>query len=282
MTRMVKAAGLCALLALMSGAAPGALATDQPAPLKEGRGEYEMVLIHDLGSNQTVWDEVLPFLRGTFKVWTFELSGHGTTPPTDHPTIASEAERLGAYLDAEDIPYPTLVGHGLGGMVALRYTLDHPSRVHRLILMDIAAQPLSTPDEQVDMAAKLAANYDETVAHRYLLMSPNPTITDRILDDALRTDSASFVSLLMSTNTFDVTQDLGRLSVPLLVVGSELMFPEGVETRAVLEQAGFAHARSLSFKRMEKTGHFMMLERPPYLASVLLAFGVTADHRFDR
>ena len=45
--------------------------------------------------------------------------------------------------------------------------------------------------------------------------------------------------------------------------------------------AGFDAAPSLSFKRMGKTGHFMMMEQPVYLASVLLAFGVSAEYRFE-
>jgi pimeloyl-ACP methyl ester carboxylesterase len=69
--------------------------------------------------------------------------------------------------------------------------------------------------------------------------------------------------------------------VPLLVVGSELMFPEDMDSRHVLAHAGFDHARSLSFKRIERAGHFTMLERPVYLASVLLAFGVTAEYEFQ-
>ena len=269
------------LLPVLMIAAAVAAAQEPPPPLLEGRGEFEMVLIHDLGSNARVWQEVEPYLRGTFQEWTFELSGHGTTRPLAKPGIAAEAARLADFLAAEGIAYPTLVGHGVGGMIALRYTLDHPSKVHRLILLDTTARQLSTPEQQKEMAASLATNYDETVARRYLSMSPSDEVSDRILDDALRTDSASFIGLLMSTNGFDVTPELGALTVPLLIVGSELMFPEGVDSRHVLEHAGFGFARALSFKRIEKTGHFMMLERPVYLASVLLAFGVTADYEFQ-
>ena len=263
------------------GASPAAAQAPAP-PILEGRGEFEMVLIHDLGSNARVWQEVEPYLRGTFKEWTFELSGHGTTQPVPQSSIAVEAGRLAEFLEAEGIAYPTLVGHGVGGMIALRYALDHPSRVHRLILMDTTARQLSTQEQQKEMATSLAVNYDETVALRYLNMSPSAEVTDRIVGDALRTDSASFINLLMSTNSFDVTAELGSLTVPLLIVGSELMFPEGMDSRHVLEHAGFGFARSLSFKRVEKSGHFMMLERPVYLASVLMAFGVTADHEFQR
>ncbi|HPF69884.1 MAG TPA: alpha/beta hydrolase [Candidatus Krumholzibacteria bacterium] len=271
----------CLVAALLMAAAPFARAGDPP-PVLEGRGEFEMVLIHDLGSNAKVWNDVLPFLKGTFKVWTFEMSGHGATPPVPQASIDEEARRLGDYLAAEGIAYPTLVGHGVGGMVALRYALDHPAQVHRLILLDSTARPLATPAEQLATAASLAKDYDRTVAERCLNMSPSEDVTNRILDDALRTDSASYIGLLGSTNTFDVTSELEGLTVPLLIVGSELMFPEGIDSRAVIAHVGYAHARTLSFKRIEKAGHFMMLERPVYLASVLLAFGVTAEYEFQR
>ncbi len=46
-------------------------------------------------------------------------------------------------------------------------------------------------------------------------------------------------------------------------------------------QYGYANARSLSFKRFAKTGHYVMLEQPVLLASVLMAFGVTAGYQFE-
>jgi hypothetical protein len=58
------------------------------------------------------------------------------------------------------------------------------------------------------------------------------------------------------------------------------MFPTAETSQTVLEQIGFGNARSLTFKRMPATGHYMMMERPVTIASVLLAFGVTADYEF--
>ena len=95
-----------------------------------------MVLIHGLGSSAEVWDGLAPYLMGTFRVFRFELAGHGRTQPIDDPTIAKEVERLSDFLLENDVLYPTLVGHGLGGMIALSFALDHPADVHRLILMD--------------------------------------------------------------------------------------------------------------------------------------------------
>lgn len=266
------------LTVLLAGAALGQTPTQEEL---ENRPQFEIVLIHGLGSKAEVWNDVVPYLKGTFKVKTFELTGHGTTQPAMDPTIETEADRLEQFILDEELDYPTIVGHGLGGMVAMVYAIRHPAAVHRLILMDTAPKQLATDEEKAEVALELANDYDRFVASRFLNMTPDEVVTERILDTALRTDSATFVSLLMSSFDFDVTSDLYAMSVPMLVIGSELMFPHDTDSRHMLEHYGFGAAKSLSFKRMAGAGHFMMLERPVNLASVLLAFGVTADYQFE-
>ena len=241
-----------------------------------------MVLIHGLGGSADIWDECLPYLKGAFKIWTYELAGHGITQPILDPTITKEAERLREFIEQQGIVYPTLVGHAMGGMIALQYTLDHPADVGRLIVLDTAPKQLASKEQKASVGKELATNYDQYVYSRFINMTPNEEITERIVDTALRTDSATFISLLMSSFDFDVTDRLYTLPVPMLVVGSELMFPANDSSQHLLEHYGFGKAHSLSFKRMGGTGHFMMMERPVYLASVLLAFGKTADYQFDR
>ncbi len=276
-------AALLACCLALTALIPAARAQDSTrtrAPqIHQGRGEFEMVLIHGLGGNAAEWDEVTPYLQGTFNVYTFELGGHGKTRPIDNPSITAEVHHLERFIKENGVVYPTLVGHGLGGMIALQYALDHPADVHRLIVMDSAPRQMIDTDEKAHIADLMLKNYDRFVAARYLNMSNIEAISEKVMDTALRTDSASFISLLMSSFDFDLTKRLRTLSVPLLVIGSEQMFPDPDTSQQVLQELGWANARSLTFKRME-TGHYMMLERPVYLASVLMAFGVTADYDF--
>lgn len=274
---------LAVLLAALLAVAPAVAQTDDPAWLDGGddRAEFEMVLVHGLGSDAEIWDDVIPYLDKVFAVSTFEMSGHGVTQPVLNPSVAGEAERLADFLAAEHIVYPTVVGHGIGGMVALRFALDNPELCHRLILIDTVPRQLATKAQKAEAAARLAGDYNRFVAARFLQLSREEDITERVLDTALKTDAPSFTSIFMSTVDFDVTEELPGLSVPLLIVGSEMMFPSHQDSRDVLEAVGFGKARSLSFKRIELAGHFVMLERPVYLASVLLAFGVTAEYEFE-
>ncbi len=256
-------------------------AVDHLHNIEKSDDDFEMILIHGLGANASVWDGIVPFLQNTFHVRVFELAGHGLTKPVADDSITKEVDRLAEFIVAQNFDYPTLVGHGMGGMIAMQYALDHPAGVHRLIVMDSAPKQLIGPEEKAVVAEQLITNYDQFVASRYLSMSTSETVSERAIDMALRTDSATFVSLLMSSFDYDMTARLRTLSVPMLIIGSEMMFPENQSSRQLLAYYGFAEAHSLSFKRMAHTGHMMMLEQPIMTASVLLAFGVTADYTFE-
>ncbi len=269
------------LLVLALTAGPAAAADDraeadttalEQAPLRQER--HDIVFIHTIGSSADVWSDMLPYFQGGWRTWTYELPGHGHRDPLPGLTIASAAEDLRGYIEKQDIRYPVLVGHGMGGLIALRYTFDHPADVKRLVVIDAAPRQMATPEEKQRATDLLLDDYDRFVAAHFLNMTPDSAVTARIVDQALRTDPRSFVSLLMSSFDFDMTEELPRQSVPILVIGSELMFPDDSTVRQRLQELGFDEARTVSFKRMPRTGHFVMLEQPSYLASVIMAFSL--------
>ncbi len=247
--------------------------TDQPSQeWLEGIGENELVLIHGLGASVEIWDEVRPYLSSAFQLHVYELHGHGETPPLPDPSIQSEAGALSAWIQERGLVYPTLVGHGLGGMIALQYAFDQPADVDRLVVIDAGPRQLASDDQKAEIARSLLDDYDRFVASRFVSISRDEEICDQAVDWALRTDAPTFTSLLMSSFDWDLTEDLPRQSVPMLVIGSAAYLPEPGHERHFLEHYGYAEARVLSFKRIPETGHYLMLEKPTYLASVLTMF----------
>lgn len=245
--------------------------TEQPEWL-EGRGENELILIHGLGASNEIWEKIKGYLGGTFQLHFYELHGHGTKPPLDNPTISSETAALRAWIEEQGLIYPTIAGHGLGGMIAMQYAVDYPADIQRVIIMDAAPRQLAGQEEKDQVKQSLVEDYDRFVASRYLMISNNDSINEMAVDWALRTDSASFTSLLLSSFTWDLTAELPNQSVPMLVIGSLAFFPESGYERHYLEEYGFGTARFLNYKRLESAGHYMMLENPSYLASVFIVW----------
>lgn len=239
----------------------------------------QIILIHGLGSSASVWDQVTPILQGAFRVWLFELPGHGRTQPISQPTIDSLAKLLQDYITENEIEYPTLVGHAMGGLIAMRYTFSHPAEVDRLIVIDAAPKQLASQEQKLIVADQLMNDYDRFVASQYLELSTRQELNERILDQALRTDSATFIALLMSSFDFDLTEELPRQAVPILVVGSHALFPAPERAKERLNEIGYGKAHTISFKHMPEVGHYVMLEMPIHLASVILAFTASEQPR---
>ena len=95
-----------------------------------------VVLIHGFGGDLNNWLFTQPGLAETHRVIALDLPGHGgSSKDVGAGDLATLSRTLSAFLDVLDIPKAHLVGHSLGGGVALRIALEHPARVASLSLI---------------------------------------------------------------------------------------------------------------------------------------------------
>lgn len=94
-----------------------------------------VVLLHGTLGSLDTWDQVLPALATDHQVLAPDLRGHGqsTGGPGDY-SLGAHASGLRDLLDVLDIDRATVVGHSLGGGIALQFAYQHPERVERLVL----------------------------------------------------------------------------------------------------------------------------------------------------
>ena len=111
-----------------------------------------MVFIHGMAASHGFWhlNVLLPLAR-RFRVTLYDQRGHGSSslPPSGY-TTAELAEDLRQLLDALEVPRAHLVGHSLGGAVALHLAAQHPDRVASLVVADTrvrALQPVQRPSD---------------------------------------------------------------------------------------------------------------------------------------
>ena len=97
-----------------------------------------LVLLHGLFGAGQNWGGIRRALAPRYRVLTPDLRNHGASPRAAAMDYATMAADLAETLDAAGVPRAVVLGHSMGGKVAMAFALEHPDRVERLVVADIA------------------------------------------------------------------------------------------------------------------------------------------------
>jgi len=246
----------------------------------EGGAGPPLLLVHGFGGAAWNFSELVPLLTGR-RLIVPDLPGHGGSSPLPATSLAGFADVLASLLDAP----ADVVGHSMGGVVALRLAERHPSLVRSLVLAAAAGISSSTRVAEVLIAlagvvkpARIAGRRVDRVAGsqrlRRLLFGglevSNPDLlTERAVHGFLRgpTMHSDALSAGLALAGDDPRQDLDRVRCPVLVLW-------GARDRQVPIADGFEYARRLRapLRVIADCGHLLIGERPDVCARAVLEF----------
>lgn len=107
----------------------------------ENPGAPVLVILHGLLGFSRNWTTIGRALQDRFDVHALDLRNHGSSPHADAMRWAEMCDDLRAYLERHELTEIVLMGHSLGGKVAMRFACENMDLVERLIIVDIAAKP---------------------------------------------------------------------------------------------------------------------------------------------
>jgi pimeloyl-ACP methyl ester carboxylesterase len=123
-----------------------------------GEGSPPLVLVHGFTGARSDFESVREPLAQGRRVISFDNRGHGdTTNPTDSSTYNFDqlVADLAGFLDEVTDSPVHLLGHSMGGMIAMRFALEHPDKLASLVLMDTSAASPDMPIEFTDEIAEM-------------------------------------------------------------------------------------------------------------------------------
>jgi len=102
-----------------------------------GQGQ-PLVVLHGLFGSADNWRGLARRWSDDRAVWCLDLRNHGRSFHALSMNYTQQAEDLRYWIDGEGLEKVSLLGHSMGGKVAMEFALRHPDRVEKLILADIA------------------------------------------------------------------------------------------------------------------------------------------------
>ncbi|MGA5279396.1 alpha/beta fold hydrolase [Streptomyces griseoincarnatus] len=237
-----------------------------------------LILGPSLGTTWHMWDRQIPELTKQWRVFRFDLPGHGGAPAHPAASVGDLATRLLATLDSLGVHRFGYAGCALGGAVGIELALRHPERLASLAL--IAASPrFGTADEFRQRGVIVRTNGLDPIARsspeRWFtggFAAAQPAITEWAVQMVRTTDPGCYIAACEALASFDVRAGLGSVGVPTLVlVGSEDQVTGPAEARTLV--AGIPDAR---LAVVPGASHLVPVEQPSAVTDLLVRHFSTA------
>jgi len=236
-----------------------------------GGGAPAIVLIHGWSCNSSYWRAQLSELAQRYTVVTLDLAGHGASGANRSDwSIDNYGADVAAVVGRVTIPRVVLVGHAMGGAVALTATLRIGARVLGIIGVDSFKSIGLPPPQRARVERQIApfsVDFSGTMhsfVARYLFTgAADPGLVRRIADDMSRTSPQVAVASLIGLSGLDFAPLLPRIHVPIIAINSDLGDP--TDEARIRKVAPTFRAITLA-----GTGDFLMLEAPQRFNPVLL------------
>lgn len=248
----------------------------------------DVVLIPGLASSDDVWDATVKQLSATHRVHTLQVKGFAGEPAGpngDGPVLEPLVEEVAAY--AAKLKKPAIIGHSLGGLMAIEIAAKHPASVDRIMVVD--ALPfyalLFAPTATVDMVKPQA----EMMRGQVLEMTEDQFVSgqERTMAMLVKSDAArpaatqwsltSDRKVIANAMYEDMTED-ARPLLPQIKAKTTIVYAYDAQMGRPADYVDGMYAKGYTglaggtFKRVDGAFHFLMLDQPEAFAKEVDAF----------
>jgi pimeloyl-ACP methyl ester carboxylesterase len=233
-----------------------------------------VILIHGAGGTHLHWPTQIRRLPG-HRVYALDLPGHGKSEGRGSQTIESYCQSIVKWMENIQVFRGVIVGHSMGGAIALTMALQHPERVLALSLVGSGARLRVTPvilensSSPTTFPIAIKAIMDRAFSHH-----TDPRLKELAAQKMETTRPSVLHGDFRACNAFDTMANINKIRFPTLVIcGQDDQLTPVRYSQYLADQMPKAQARIIP-----EAGHMVMLEQPHEVANELSAFLATLTY----
>lgn len=241
-----------------------------------------VILIPGLSSSGEVWDDAVARHADAWQSHVVTLGGFAGVPRFEGPFLATARDALIAYIRRERLQAPVLIGHSLGGVLALEIAAALPGGTGPVVVLDAlpflggAGSPDATEASARAAMAPLRDQIRGQSQEAYVAFQKNspfvpalvtaPADVAKITAWGVDSDRHAVADAMYEVHTTDLRPLLPAIEAPVLVLGSWAGM-QAFTTRARVDstfRAQYAGLDSMRFALADSARHFLMLDDPEW------------------
>jgi pimeloyl-ACP methyl ester carboxylesterase len=262
---------------LVVAAFSGALLAQEPFQVKVTGHGQPMLLIPGLASGAGTWDTTVAHYKDRYECHAFTMAGFAGVPRVPGPLLDRYRDGIAEYIRKHNLVKPVIVGHSLGGFVALAIGAKYPDLPGKLIIVDSypflfgAMTPGATPESARQAVAAMRqgigqmtdemwANYTKSGASTRMMVTKDSDF-QRLVAWGLASDRTAVTDAMCDLFEADLRDDMARIKAPTLVL---------LTSDSARDQ--YAKLAGVEIKVTTTARHFIMWDDPEWMFSQTDAF----------
>lgn len=287
MMTMAAAAVLAGLA--FGGAAQAAFASSRIQVTVQGRGP-DVILVPGLSSSPEVWASTVQAVPG-YRYHLVQVNGFAGAAPAGNAeglVSAPVADEIARYVREEKLRAPAVIGHSMGGTIAIMLAARHPDAVRKVMVVDMmpfmGAMYAPPGDDPVKVKAVADAFTDRMInaslveyqagqAAVIAGMVNNPAGRKMALAHGAASDRKVSAHAMNELIVTDLRPELSKVTVPTTVLYVHTaQYPITAQQLDAYYRISYANLKGVTLKRVPDSAHFIMFDQPVVFQSELKAF----------
>ena len=227
-----------------------------------------IVLIHGAGGNHLYWPPDTRRLSG-YRIYALDLPGHGKSGGLGCQSVAAYAKRVMNWMDTMKIQKAVLVGHSMGGAIAMTIASESAERVLGLSLVSTGGR-LRVAKQILDNSLNLATfpSAVDMIISLAFSESANERLVNLAAKRMLEVRSSVFHGDMLACDKFDMRNSLSKITSTTEVICGDM----DALTPLRFSQYLAAQIPRAHLTVIHDAGHMVMLEKPRKFTSILVSF----------
>ncbi|KAF2331046.1 alpha/beta fold hydrolase [Flavobacterium ginsenosidimutans] len=248
--------------------------------LKTGNGDQSIIFIPGFASSGDVWNETRATFENKFTCYTLTMAGFAGSKPQPNASFENWKTGIANYIKENKIEKPIIIGHSMGGGLALAIAADYPDLIGKIVIVDalpcLAAMtdPAFKSKENNDcspMVAQMTA-MNETQFYEMQKQTMPRLLEDKsklemVVDWSVKSDRATFGQMFCDFYNVDLRNRIAQIKCPALI----LLESYFINLKPTIEDQ-YKNLKTANFQYATNGLHFIMYDDTAWYLEQLSIF----------